>query len=53
MIEPQREVNHERDFGDDLGAAKAGDEVANVAVVLLDAEGQVFPVKSWPSGMRR
>jgi hypothetical protein len=43
MIKPQGQIDHEGDFGDDLGAAaETGDEVANVAVVLLDAEGQVF-----------
>jgi hypothetical protein len=39
VIKPQGQIDHEGDFGDDLGAAaKAGDEVADVAVVLLDAE---------------
>ena len=43
MIKAQGQIDHEGDFGDDLGAAaKASEEVANVAVVLLDAEGQVF-----------
>jgi hypothetical protein len=43
MIKPQGQIDHESDFGDDLGAAaKAGDEVTNIAVVLLDGEGQVF-----------
>ena len=43
MIKPQGQIDHEGDFGDDLGAAaETGDEVTNVAVVLLDGEGQVF-----------
>ena len=43
VINPQREIDHFLDFGDNLGlAAEAGDEVADVAVVLLDGEGQVF-----------
>ena len=43
MIKPQGQIDHEGDFGDDLGAAaETGDEMANVAVVLLDGEGQVF-----------
>ena len=43
MIKPQRQIDHEGDFGDDLGAAaETGDKVTNVAVVLLDGEGQVF-----------
>src|SRR5512143_2941627 len=43
MISPQREIDHFLLFGDDLGAAaETGDEVANVAVVLLNGEGQVF-----------
>ena len=43
MIKPQGQVDHEGAFGDNLGtAAKAGDEVTNVAVVLLDGDSQVF-----------
>ena len=43
MIKPQGQIDHEGDFGDDLGAAaETGDEVTNVAVVLLDGESQVF-----------
>jgi hypothetical protein len=42
MIKPQGQIDHEGDFGDDLGAAKAGNKVTNVAVVLLDRESQVF-----------
>jgi hypothetical protein len=42
MIRPQGQIDHNGDFGGDLGtAAKAGDEVTNV-VVLLDGECQVF-----------
>ena len=43
MIKPQGQIDHEGDFGDNLGAAaETGDKVTNVAVVLLDGEGQVF-----------
>ena len=43
MIKPQGQIDHEGAFGDNLGtAAKAGDEVTNIAVVLLDGERQVF-----------
>ena len=43
MIKPQGQIDHNGDFGDDLGAAaETGDEVTNVAVVLLDGESQVF-----------
>ena len=43
MIKPQGQIDHEGDFGDNLGAAaETGDEVTNVAVVLLDGERQVF-----------
>jgi hypothetical protein len=43
MIKPQGQIDHEGDFGDDLGAAaETGDEVTNVAVVLLDGDSQVF-----------
>ena len=46
VINPQREIDHFLDFGDNLGlAAEAGDEVADVAVVLLDGEGQVLAGK--------
>ncbi len=43
MIKPQGQIDHKGDFGDDLGAAaETGDEVTNIAVVLLDGERQVF-----------
>src|ERR1700761_2742161 len=43
MIRPQGQIDHEGDFGDNLGAAaETGDKVTNVAVVLLDGEDQVF-----------
>ena len=43
MIKPQGQIDHEGDFGDDLGAAaETDDEVTNVAVVLLDGDSQVF-----------
>ena len=43
MIRPQGQIDHEGNFGDNLGAAaETGDKVTNVAVVLLDGEGQVF-----------
>ena len=46
MIKPQGQIDHNGDFGDDLGAAaETGDEVTNVAVVLLDGEGQVLAGK--------
>ena len=46
MIKPQRQIDHEGDFGDNLGAAaETGDKVTNVAVVLLDGEGQVLAGK--------
>ncbi len=43
MIEPQAEIDHLRAFGHDLGpAAKSGQEMADVAVVALDWNGQVL-----------
>ncbi len=43
MIDAQGQIDHLHGFGNDLGTtAKAGDEVTNVAVVLLDGERQVF-----------
>src|SRR4051812_18394783 len=59
MQEPERRVDHVTGARGDLGAAtKTGKIVANVAVVLLDREGQVLageellrrnqPVKAFP-----
>jgi hypothetical protein len=43
VINAQREIDHFLDFRDNLGlAAETGNEVADVAVVLLNGEGQVF-----------
>lgn len=43
MIKPQGEIDHSRTFRDDLGpAAKAGQEMANVAVVTLNRDGQIL-----------
>ena len=43
MIDAQGQIDHLHGFGNDFGtAAEAGEKVANVAVVLLDGEGQVF-----------
>ena len=42
-VGPQRQIDHFDDLGDDLGApTKSRDEVANIAVVLFDGDGQVF-----------
>src|SRR3954453_23497859 len=60
MQEPERRVDHVTGARGDLGAAtKTGKIVANVAVVLLDREGQVLageellrrnqPVKAFPA----
>jgi hypothetical protein len=43
MIEAQGQIDHLHGFGNDFGtAAEAREKMANVAVVLLDGEGQVF-----------
>ena len=43
VINPQGEIDHSLDFGNDFGfAAKTSEEMADVAVVLLDGKGQVF-----------
>ena len=43
MIDAQRQINHFHGFGNDFGtAAEARQKMADVAVVLLDGEGQVF-----------
>ena len=46
VIKPQGQIDHLDGFGDDLGAAaEARQEMANVAVVLLDGNGQVLAGK--------
>src|SRR4051812_3874898 len=43
MIESQAEIDHSRTFRDDLGpAAKAGQEMSNVAVVAFDGNREVL-----------
>ncbi len=43
MVSSQRQINHFFDLGDDFCAStKSRNEVANVAVVLFDGDGQVF-----------
>jgi len=43
MVDPQRQVDHFRDLGDNFrAAAEPREKVTNVAVVLLDGKGQVF-----------
>jgi hypothetical protein len=43
VIDPQGQINHLFGFENDFGAAaKTSKEMADVAVVLLDREGQVF-----------
>ena len=43
MINPQGQINHFDDLGDDLRAASEPcEEMTNVAVVLFDRDGQVF-----------
>ena len=43
MIDAQGQIDHLHGFGNDFGtAAKAREKMADVAVVLLDGEGQVF-----------
>ena len=46
VVNPQGQIDHLDGFGDDLGtAAETGQEMANVAVVLLDGKGQVPRVR--------
>jgi len=43
MIDAQRQIDHLHGFGNDFGpAVEAHEKMADVAVVLLDGEGQVF-----------
>ena len=43
IIDTQGQIDHLHGFGNDFGpAAKAREKMADVAVVLLDGEGQVF-----------
>jgi hypothetical protein len=43
VIDPQRQIDHFDDLGDDLrAAAEPCEKVADVAVVLFDGDGQVF-----------
>ncbi len=43
MIDAQGQIDHFHGFGNDFGtAAEAREKMADVAVVLLDGEGQVF-----------
>src|SRR5271156_4269993 len=43
VVDPQRQIDHFDDLGDDLrAAAEPGEKVADVAVVLFDGDGQVF-----------
>ena len=43
VVNPQRQIDHFDDLGDDLrAAAKPCEKVADVAVVLFDRDGQVF-----------
>ncbi len=43
MIDAQGQIDHFHGFGNDFDpAAEAREKIADVAVVLLDGEGQVF-----------
>ncbi len=43
MVEAQGEIYHVFGFRDDLGAAaEAGENVADIAVILLNGEGEVL-----------
>ena len=43
VINPQGEIDHLHSFGNNFGtAAEASEKMADIAVVLLDGEGQVF-----------
>ena len=54
MIDAQGQINHLHGFGNDFGtAAEAREKMADVAVVLLDGEGQVFAGEELVFGMRR
>ena len=47
VVKPQRKVDHLDASGNDLGlAAEAGQEMADVAVVLLDGKAQVLAGES-------
>jgi hypothetical protein len=46
VINPQGEIDHFLDLGNDLGlAAESSEKMADIAVVLLDGEGQVLARK--------
>src|SRR5271163_2286770 len=54
VVDPQRQIDHFDDLGDDLrAAAEPCEKVADVAVVLFAGTVRSLPVKSWSSGMRR
>ncbi len=43
VVKAQGQIDHFLSLGDDLGTTTATrKEVANIAIVLLDGEGQVF-----------
>ncbi len=43
VVDPQREIDHLDDLGDDLcAAAEPCEKMLNVAVVLFNGDGQVF-----------
>ncbi len=43
VVDPQREINHLDDLGDDFcAAAEPCEKMPNVAVVLFDGDGQVL-----------
>ena len=43
MVKPRGQVNHLNGFGNDFGAAaETGQEVADIAVILLDGDGQIL-----------
>src|SRR5271168_4716314 len=43
VVDPQRQIDHFDDLGDDFrAAAEPCEKVADVAVVLFDGDGQVF-----------
>ena len=46
MIDAQGQIDHLHSFGNNFGtAAEASEKMADVAIVLLDGEGQVFAVE--------
>ena len=55
VVDPQRQIDHFDDLGDDLrAAAEPCEKVADVYDVLFDGVAvRSLPVKSWSSGMRR